>query len=121
MVRFIQSVTELFETDLRSLAVLRLGIGLLLLHDLVQRSGDLVAHYTNFGVLPRTAMIQNTYSRWVVSIHLMSGTWEVEAILFVTVALFAVLWLPWALPTAPATVSLLGTFHSDCAPGQMPF
>src|SRR6188508_3787652 len=43
--------------DLRSLAVFRMGVGYLLLSDLVRRAFDLRAHYTDVGVLPRERWI----------------------------------------------------------------
>jgi predicted DCC family thiol-disulfide oxidoreductase YuxK len=73
---------ELFGADLRSLAALRIGLGVLLLVDLVQRSGDLTAHYTDFGLLPRADLLQVSPSRWLVSIHLISGVWQIQAVLF---------------------------------------
>ena len=47
---------ELFGIDLRSLALLRIGVGALLLVDLAQRAVDLRAHYTDGGVVPRRAL-----------------------------------------------------------------
>ena len=44
--------------DLRSLALFRIAIALLLLADLWQRSHNLVAHYSDWGVLPRSALQQ---------------------------------------------------------------
>jgi len=90
---FIRKLVELFGVDLRSLGVLRVAIALVILLDLMQRSRDLVAHYTDFGVLPRAALIANEYTRWHLSIHLMNGTWEVQAVLFGIAAIFALLLL----------------------------
>ena len=47
---------EIFGIDLRSLALLRVGLALLVIIDLVQRSFDLKAHYTDLGILPRWAL-----------------------------------------------------------------
>jgi predicted DCC family thiol-disulfide oxidoreductase YuxK len=82
-------VRDIFGADLRSLALLRIAVGILLLVDLAQRASDLVAHYTDFGVLPRTAAIETAYSRWLLSIHFINGTWEIQAILFSLAGLFA--------------------------------
>src|SRR5580765_4637260 len=90
---FIRKLEELFGVDLRSLGLLRVAIALVILLDLMQRSRDLVAHYTDFGVLPRAALIANEYTRWHLSIHLMNGTWEVQAVLFGIAAIFALLLL----------------------------
>lgn len=81
---------ELFGADLRSLALLRIGVGLLLIADLVIRSYDLAAHYSDFGILPRVALLQMDRSRWSISVHLLSGLWPVQAILFLIAGAFAV-------------------------------
>lgn len=51
-------LTEIFGADLRSLAALRIGVALLILYDLSQRSRDLVAHYIDFGQIPRAVAIK---------------------------------------------------------------
>jgi hypothetical protein len=83
-------LSEIFGADLRSLAALRIGVGLLILYDLFQRSRDLVAHYTDFGLIPRAVAIKEITNRWVMSFHLMNGTWEIQAILFFLAGIFAV-------------------------------
>jgi hypothetical protein len=45
-------VARPFSMDLRGLALLRIGLGLVVLADLAQRSVMLTAHYTDQGVLP---------------------------------------------------------------------
>jgi predicted DCC family thiol-disulfide oxidoreductase YuxK len=87
--KFTTKIVDLFGCDLRSLALLRIACGLLVLVDLVHRAQDIVAHYSDFGVLPRTALIEQMYSRWLVSINLISGTWAVQAVLFLVGGLFA--------------------------------
>ena len=82
-------LTQVFGADLRSLAALRIGCALLIIADLLQRSTDLVAHYTDFGVVPRTLVMQHSSSRWYVSLHFMSGVWQLQALLFVLAALAA--------------------------------
>ncbi len=47
---------RLFAIDLRSLALFRIALGLLLLADLASRSRALIAHYTDAGVLPAQAI-----------------------------------------------------------------
>ena len=87
--RFKKKFAELFGVDLRSLAALRVAMAMLIIVDLIRRSRDLVAHYTDFGVMPRTALIED-YSRWRISLHLANGTWEFQALLFVIAGIFAV-------------------------------
>ena len=110
---FFEKLTLLFGADLRSLGVLRIAVASLLLIDLIRRSNDLVAHYTDFGVLPRGAMIEHTHSRWLLSIHLINGTWEVQAILFILAASFAVCLLV-GYRTRPVTVVCWFFFLSVC-------
>ncbi|MEA5462319.1 DCC1-like thiol-disulfide oxidoreductase family protein [Leptothoe sp. PORK10 BA2] len=67
--------------DLRSLALLRMGLALVILADLFTRMGDLIPHYTDVGVLPRQAaaeLLPDGY--W--SLHLISGHPWVQAGLF---------------------------------------
>src|SRR5262245_42318967 len=78
-------LAELFGLDLRSLAVFRIGLALLLLSDLVGRAADLVAHYSDDGVLPRSAIATPRY----VSLHLLDGSADFQAALFVLAGLFA--------------------------------
>lgn len=74
-----------FGLDLRSLALFRIGLGLALLVDLAGRCPDLVAHYTDDGVLPRA--ITPVYT---ISIHGLSGSAAYEGSLFLLAAALAV-------------------------------
>ncbi len=74
--------------DLRSLALLRIGLALVILTDLFTRMGDLVAHYTDAGVLPRpvaTEILPDGY--W--SLHLVSGQAWVQALIFLVAVVLA--------------------------------
>ena len=62
---------RIFSIDYRSLAAFRIGLALILLCDLFNRSQDLVAHYTDLGVLPRDIYIQQFQPVWHWSVHLM--------------------------------------------------
>ncbi len=79
---------ELFGIDLRTLAWVRIGLALLVLVDLGLRTRDLSAHYTDQGVLPRSALINEFLTRWEWSIHLLNGTAGLQAILFAVAAVF---------------------------------
>lgn len=73
--------------DLRSLALLRIGLALIILADLFTRMGDLVAHYTDAGVLPRQVVNQLLPDGYW-SIHLVSGqAWAQGLIFWVAVTL----------------------------------
>jgi hypothetical protein len=75
--------------DLRTLALFRVALGLLLLADLALRSGDLVAHYSDWGVLPR-ALLEPRLGEWRWSLHLLHGSAAWQSALFVVAALAAV-------------------------------
>lgn len=81
---------HLFGIDLRSLAFLRIAYALIILGDVITRGRDLVAHYTDFGVLPRHAFHEIFSSPGWISIHLANGTWQFIAVLFLVQALLAV-------------------------------
>ena len=81
---------ELFGADVRALAALRIGLGALLLVDLAGRARDLVAHYTDAGVLSRADLVRLSGRRALASVHILSGTWEGQALLFVVAAVCAV-------------------------------
>jgi hypothetical protein len=81
-----RKLQEIFGLDLRSLALLRVGLALLLIGDLLYRSTDLVAHYTDDGLLPRSALPVTGPA----SIHVLHGAPWFEGVLFVVAGLFAV-------------------------------
>ncbi|HAX85508.1 MAG TPA: hypothetical protein DCY91_04370 [Cyanobacteria bacterium UBA11370] len=90
---FALALEELFGLDLRSLAVFRIGLGLLLIIDLIDRSRDLNAHYTDFGILPRAPLIEKFLNPWFWSVHVFSGQALFQGILFVIAGLIALLLL----------------------------
>src|SRR5215204_3205285 len=82
-------IFEIFGADLRSLAVFRVVLALLVLADLANRATDLNQHYTDAGVLPRTALIEEVLSPWSFSLNLMNGGPYFQALLFGAAALAA--------------------------------
>lgn len=90
---FTQKVREWFSLDYRSLALLRIGTGLVLIFDLIQRSFDLRTFYSDAGVLPRAELLRLWENKWWISVHLMSGLTVFEALLFVVAAVFAIMLL----------------------------
>ena len=81
---------RIFSIDYRSLAAFRIGLALLLLCDLFNRSQDLIAHYTDLGVLPRDIYIQKFQPAWHWSIHLMGGNEAAISFLFGIHAILAI-------------------------------
>lgn len=86
------TLAKLFAVDLRSLALLRIGIAAFILVDLADRAVFMRAHYTDFGIFTRYDAVRNQQdAQW--SLHLMAGTESGQAILFLVAAVFAVLLL----------------------------
>lgn len=85
---------QTYGLDLRSLSLFRIGLGTLILGDLVWRAQDLRAFYTDFGVLPRAVLLREWGDRWVIlSLHLLSGTALVQVLLFVLAMVFGLMML----------------------------
>jgi len=76
--------------DLRALALFRIALSLTLLADLAARAGDLKAHYTDAGILPR-GMLAGTAESVTFSLHALSGGSLFEAFLFALAAVAAAL------------------------------
>ncbi|WP_096395383.1 HTTM domain-containing protein [Halorubrum trapanicum] len=65
--------------DLRALAAFRIGLGTLLIADLLRRSRSLTAFYTDDGVLPRRALFADYSGTY--SLHALSGEpWAVASL-----------------------------------------
>jgi Vitamin K-dependent gamma-carboxylase len=59
------------------------------LADLASRATDLRQHYTDAGILPRTALVEQVLSPWAFSLNLMNGQLFFQALLFVAAAVAA--------------------------------
>ena len=81
---------ERYSLDVRSLALLRIGLALTLLADLFTRIGDLTAHYTDAGVLPRIVLNDGILKAGYWSIHALSGQPIVQGLLFLLAILSAI-------------------------------
>jgi len=77
-----------FAVDLRALALMRVGIGLVVLIDLMFRLTNLRAHYTDWGVMPRELMIE--WNSLLLSFHFISGRWEIQLLLLAVAAFFSI-------------------------------
>ncbi len=78
-------LTQLFGFDLRSLALFRVCVAALILVDLLVRSRDLAAHYTDAGVLP-AATVREMYKGILdlsLHYHLSGHTWMIVALFVV--------------------------------------
>jgi hypothetical protein len=66
---------KIFDLDLRSLALFRIGLAILLFIDLRTRTRDLRAHYTDEGAVPRHAIqFLPEHSFGPLSLHRLTGT-----------------------------------------------
>jgi len=81
-----EKLVEVFGADLRSLALFRIVLALLVLVDLTNRATDFYAHYTDAGVLPRTVLLEEVLSRWAFSVNLMNGEPLFQAAVFAAAA-----------------------------------
>ncbi len=84
-----KSLTQRYGLDIRSLALFRIGLALVIMTDLFWRFPDLASHYSDQGVLPRTSLIDSFLHPWYWSIHLLSGQPLVQGLLFLSAALLA--------------------------------
>ncbi len=89
MRNIVDQIKNIFYFDSRSLALARICLALTVLIDLVIRFTDLEAHYTDFGVLPRKALLELSWEEWFISIHLLSGNYYIQLLLFIISAFFA--------------------------------
>lgn len=79
---------ELFGIDLRSLALFRIGVGAMVLGDIVSRSFDLRAFYSDSGVLPRSALATEPLAS-LLSLHMLGGSAFYQACLFLLTGIAA--------------------------------
>jgi hypothetical protein len=86
-----QYIKKIFTLDLRALGLLRIGMGFLILLDLCIRGSDLEAHYSDSGVLPLGVLFEHNWSRFNLSIHTISGLWQVQLLLFIIAAIFGLM------------------------------
>lgn len=97
-------IEEVFGLDLRSLAVFRIGLALMVIWDLIIRVKGLNAHYTDYGILPRSALIDEFLNPWYLSIHVISGEPFVQGLLFL-LAFFIALAMLVGYRTRLATIA----------------
>ena len=97
-------VSEAFYIDLRSLALFRVSLGLICLYDLIMAWTELRTFYTDWGVLPRSLLLQSSgYEYWLWSFYNISGVPAAINLLFI-VHLTVILMLIFGFKTRLATV-----------------
>lgn len=75
-------VREMTALDVRSLALARIGLGLVTLLVLGQRAGDLAFFFTDAGCLPRTYLFREHFPATAFSLYTMSGNLYVVGTLY---------------------------------------
>src|SRR5688572_17074553 len=75
--------------DLRALALMRLCIAVVIMLDLSVRISDLEAFYSNTGVVPLPMLFEHGWNDYFLSIHVISGLWQVQLVLFLAAYFFA--------------------------------
>ena len=83
------ALTRRLGIDLRALAAFRVGLGAILLVDLLLRSRNLVAFYTDTGVLPRSLLAAKRPLISQLSVHTLWGDFLIQAGLFALAGLCA--------------------------------
>ena len=99
----IRHIKKIFTLDLRALGLMRIGMAALILLDLSIRGSDLEAHYSDNGVLPLNILFAHNWGQFNLSIHTISGLWQVQAVLFIIAAAFAIM-LMFGYKTRLATI-----------------
>lgn len=79
--------------DLRALAFMRVCVAIVILLDLSVRVSDLEAFYSNTGAVPLAMVFENAWNDYFVSLHAMSGLWQVQLVLFLLSYFFAIMLL----------------------------
>jgi hypothetical protein len=77
------------EVDLRSLALFRIGLGLVLLADLLLRVPLVGVFYSDQGVLPREAMLRISGDRYITGLYHLTGSAPVQLLVLLVAILFA--------------------------------
>jgi hypothetical protein len=79
---FLSYLKKVISLDLRALGLMRIGIGITILIDLIIRFSDLEAHYTDNGVLPLEALFRYLWDHRYFSIYTVSNSWQWLSLLF---------------------------------------
>ncbi len=86
---WLSRIRTVFSIDLRSLALMRILLALLILADLILRTPTMQMFYTDAGVLPRTKWLA-VNNQWYLSLHAASGALWWQIVLFSLAAVFAI-------------------------------
>jgi hypothetical protein len=91
--RLLASPREILGLDLRSLALLRIGLGATLILDLLYRARYLEEQYSDAGLVPRALLREAIPDRSPLELHALSGAVGYQAFLFGAALVFAAMLL----------------------------
>jgi len=80
--RIVKSLQSIFQFDLRSLSLMRIGVGSVILLDLFIRISNIAAHYTNKGVLPLEALFRFAWNEHYFSFYSITGSLYIQFLVF---------------------------------------
>lgn len=101
--RFWNLVKQTWSFDPRSVAFYRFLMGLVVMSDVLYRLPNLVDHYTDIGLIPRSLFLNEMSMPWSASFHLVNGSAGWAMIMFSIHFLFG-LWLMLGYKTTLATI-----------------
>lgn len=70
---------------------MRMLMAVLIMLDLATRLTDLEAFYTDTGAVPMAMLFEHSWNRYFISIHTISGLWQVQLVLFLAAFFFAMM------------------------------
>ena len=84
-----ENAERIFGIDVRSLALFRICLALLMIGDLLYRAQDLQVHYTDAGVVPLVVVSLYQQQHWWWSLHSLHPSLPLEIAMFLIAGLFA--------------------------------
>lgn len=72
--KYLNFLKTTLSLDVRSLAIYRLCLGLIIMADVLYRWGDFENFYTDIGLIPRNIFISELTAPWSFSLHLANGS-----------------------------------------------
>ena len=79
---FLKHLKKSFSFDLRSLALYRFLLGVIVVSDVIYRLEDLTNFYTDVGLVPRSIFITEMAMPWSFSLHLANGSFGIAVLMF---------------------------------------
>ena len=84
------SLQNIFSLDLRSIAIFRISLGILMLFDSLSRYRDAYAHLTDYGILPRSVLNTDLSNVYSFSLSNISGELLFQQLLLIFTILMSV-------------------------------